>query len=102
MHFVLQVIWTGPKVGVIEKAKKKIHVGGVSLLLKPHHANLTSVQKELLTEQVRPCFFFCFFFLIIVKKNFGDNKQTHSRTHRSTRFLLLILTLLCIESAVLL
>jgi len=47
----VMVVWTGPHVPVIEKAKKKIHFGGVSHLLKPHHANLTAIQKDLLTEQ---------------------------------------------------
>jgi len=47
----VMVVWVGPKVGVIEKAKKKTHLGGVTLLLSPHNANLTAVQKEFLTEQ---------------------------------------------------
>jgi len=47
----VMVVWAGPKVGVIEKAKKKTHLGGITLLLSPHNANLTAVQKEFLTEQ---------------------------------------------------
>lgn len=47
----VMVVWTGPKVGVIEKAKKKIDFGGVAVLLSPHASSLQAVQKELLTEQ---------------------------------------------------
>jgi hypothetical protein len=50
-HRDVLVVWVGPRVGIIEKGKKKVHAGGVELLLKPHHANLTLVNKDLLTEE---------------------------------------------------
>ncbi len=33
----LFVTWTGPNVGMMEKARKQIHYGGMSLLLKVIH-----------------------------------------------------------------
>lgn len=45
------VAWTGPKVGLIEKGKKKSHLGAVQALLVPVHAQLYCTNKANLTEK---------------------------------------------------
>lgn len=45
------VAWTGPKVGLIEKGKKKSHLGAVQALLTPVHAQLYCTNKANLTEK---------------------------------------------------
>ena len=44
------VAWTGPKVGLIEKGKKKSHIGALQALLVPVHAQLYCTNKANLTE----------------------------------------------------
>jgi len=45
------VAWTGPKVGLIEKGKKKSHIGALQALLVPVHAQLYCTNKANLTEK---------------------------------------------------
>jgi len=46
------VAWTGPRVGLIEKGKKKSHIGALQALLTPVHAQLYCTNKANLTEKV--------------------------------------------------
>ncbi|GAM18766.1 hypothetical protein SAMD00019534_019410 [Acytostelium subglobosum LB1] len=39
------IAWTGPKVGIIEKGKKKSHVGDAKVLFQPFHAELTAINR---------------------------------------------------------
>jgi len=48
----VMVSWTGPKVGMIEKGKKKSHLGAMTALLTPVHAELYAVNKANITEKV--------------------------------------------------
>lgn len=45
------VAWTGPRVGLMEKAKKKSHIGALQALLTPVHAQLYCTNKAALTEK---------------------------------------------------
>jgi len=45
------VAWTGPKVGLIEKGKKKSHIGALQKLLSPSHAELQAVNRDHFTEE---------------------------------------------------
>eukprot|EP00028_Trichosphaerium_sp_Am-I-7-wt_P002663 CAMPEP_0168529382 /NCGR_PEP_ID=MMETSP0405-20121227/13879_1 /TAXON_ID=498012 /ORGANISM="Trichosphaerium sp, Strain Am-I-7 wt" /LENGTH=147 /DNA_ID=CAMNT_0008553103 /DNA_START=82 /DNA_END=525 /DNA_ORIENTATION=+ len=38
--------WTGPKVKVMERGKKRTHAGEVETFMKPVHASLTAVSKD--------------------------------------------------------
>jgi len=42
--------WSGPRVGQIEKGKKKAHVGAVQRSLPPTHATLFATSKRHFTE----------------------------------------------------
>jgi hypothetical protein len=44
------IAWTGPKVGLMEKGKKKSHLGALQALLSPAHAQLECVNKQNFTE----------------------------------------------------
>eukprot|EP01132_Coremiostelium_polycephalum_P010059 gene10059-12331_t len=37
--------WTGPSVGIIEKGKKKSHVGDAKALFQPFHSEITAVNR---------------------------------------------------------
>jgi len=45
------VAWTGPKVGMIEKGKKKADLGAVQALLSPSHAQLYATNRANITEE---------------------------------------------------
>ncbi|KAM9960313.1 hypothetical protein ACTFIW_009442 [Dictyostelium discoideum] len=40
------VAWTGPSVGIIEKGKKKSHVGDAKAFFQPFHSELTQTSKD--------------------------------------------------------
>ncbi|KAL6076864.1 Rho GTPase-activating protein 17 [Balamuthia mandrillaris] len=44
--------WIGPRVGIVQKGKKKSHMGEVKDLLKPFHAELFALRKTNFTEEV--------------------------------------------------
>ncbi|ELR17747.1 RhoGAP domain containing protein [Acanthamoeba castellanii str. Neff] len=44
--------WIGPKVGIVQKGRKKAHVGEVKELLKPFHAELFALRRTNFTESV--------------------------------------------------
>ncbi|KAL6065503.1 ADF-H domain-containing protein [Balamuthia mandrillaris] len=46
------IAWTGPAVKIIEKGKKMAHVGDVTKVLAPSHAELTAISKQNFTEAV--------------------------------------------------
>eukprot|EP01121_Diplochlamys_sp_Union-15-3_P006149 TRINITY_DN1665_c0_g1_i1.p1 TRINITY_DN1665_c0_g1~~TRINITY_DN1665_c0_g1_i1.p1 ORF type:complete len:141 (+),score=20.31 TRINITY_DN1665_c0_g1_i1:90-512(+) len=46
------IAWTGPKVKIIERGKKKTHVGEVEALLQPVHASLTATNSKNFNEHV--------------------------------------------------
>lgn len=39
------IAWSGPSVGIMEKSKKKVHIGEVKELLTPFHADLDAIAK---------------------------------------------------------
>jgi len=43
--------WTGPGVGIIEKGKKKSHLGSIEALLSPSHAQLQATNRSHLNEK---------------------------------------------------
>jgi len=43
--------WTGPGVGIIEKGKKKSHLGSIEALLSPSHAQLQATNRSHLIEK---------------------------------------------------
>ncbi|EFA84798.1 hypothetical protein PPL_01791 [Heterostelium album PN500] len=46
------IAWTGPKVGIIEKGKKKSHVGDAKACFQPFHAELTAVNSAHFNDRV--------------------------------------------------
>eukprot|EP01113_Clastostelium_recurvatum_P001635 TRINITY_DN1066_c0_g1_i1.p2 TRINITY_DN1066_c0_g1~~TRINITY_DN1066_c0_g1_i1.p2 ORF type:complete len:150 (+),score=62.02 TRINITY_DN1066_c0_g1_i1:1-450(+) len=45
------IAWVGPEVGIIEKGKKKSHLGDLKAVLKPFHAELLATGKKEFTEE---------------------------------------------------
>ncbi|EGG21240.1 hypothetical protein DFA_01115 [Cavenderia fasciculata] len=45
------IAWTGPSVGIIEKGKKRSHVGDAKAILQPHHAELSAISKNNFNEK---------------------------------------------------
>eukprot|EP01088_Endostelium_zonatum_P018380 TRINITY_DN5881_c0_g1_i1.p1 TRINITY_DN5881_c0_g1~~TRINITY_DN5881_c0_g1_i1.p1 ORF type:complete len:651 (-),score=156.16 TRINITY_DN5881_c0_g1_i1:135-2087(-) len=45
------IAWTGPKVGILQRGKKKAHIGELMRLLSPFHAELTAVNREHFDEK---------------------------------------------------
>lgn len=46
------IAWAGPNVGIMERSKKKVHIGEVKELLTPFHADLEAISKANFTEAV--------------------------------------------------
>eukprot|EP01103_Thecamoeba_quadrilineata_P019864 TRINITY_DN8252_c0_g1_i1.p1 TRINITY_DN8252_c0_g1~~TRINITY_DN8252_c0_g1_i1.p1 ORF type:complete len:519 (+),score=105.47 TRINITY_DN8252_c0_g1_i1:39-1595(+) len=44
------VNWVGPNVTILQKGKKKTHIGALQKLMQPYHAELVAVSKERFTE----------------------------------------------------
>jgi len=45
------IAWTGPKVAIVQRGKKKAHIGEVMRILSPFHAELTAVNKDHFDEK---------------------------------------------------
>lgn len=39
------IAWTGPSMGIMERSKKKVHIGEVREVLAPFHADLEAIAK---------------------------------------------------------
>lgn len=48
----VMISWSGPSVGIMERSKKKVHIGEVKELLTPYHADLEAISKSNFTENV--------------------------------------------------
>jgi len=46
------IYWTGPNVSVVQRGRKKTHVGAVQQILKPFHADLLAYSKDAFTEEI--------------------------------------------------
>jgi len=46
------IAWTGPKVSILQKGKKKTHIGEVKEFLKPFHAELSAIDRTNFTDNV--------------------------------------------------
>ena len=41
----IMIAWSGPSLGIMERSKKKVHIGEVKELLTPFHADLEAISK---------------------------------------------------------
>lgn len=48
----IMIAWTGPSMGIMERSKKKVHIGEVKELLAPFHADLEAIGKTNFTEAI--------------------------------------------------
>lgn len=48
----VMISWSGPSMGIMERSKKKVHIGEVKDLLTPFHADLEAISKTNFTEAV--------------------------------------------------
>jgi len=40
------ILWVGPSVPILDKGKKQAHIGEITELLKPFHAELQAISKK--------------------------------------------------------
>lgn len=48
----VMIAWTGPSMKIMERSKKKVHIGEVKEVLSPFHADLEAIAKTNFTEAI--------------------------------------------------